>query len=142
MVMSKTKRVMGIGGIFLKTRNSMKLARWYKEHLGIPVKNGAAVFAWRGFTDPKRKGHTVWALFSAKSEYFGRMEQKVMVNYRVKDLRSILDRLREEGVKVEDKVEETRYGKFGWIFDPEGNRIELWEPPRNYRSPETPLASE
>ncbi len=136
------KRVIGIGRIFLRTRNSKNLARWYKTHLGIPVKDGVAVFAWRSLTDPKQKGHTVWALFSANSDYFGGRKQRVVINYRVKNLQSTLDQLRKEGVKVEHKFEESRYGKFGWIVDPEGNRIELWEPPRNYRSPEKQFPSE
>lgn len=126
----------------MRSRSSKKLAQWYEKHLGIPIKDGFAVFAWRGLTDPKKKGHTIWALFSAESEYFGRRKQQVMVNYRVKNLRKTLDQLRREGVKFEKKIEESKYGKFGWITDPEGNRIELWEPPRNYRSPEKQFPSE
>jgi len=136
------KRVTGIGGVFFKARNPKRLAEWYRKHLGMPVKGNTTVFAWRGCADPEHKGHTVWALFPEKTDYFGRKKQQVMLNYRVKDLRRTLEELRKEGVMVEGKVEEFSYGKFGWIFDPEGNRIELWEPPRNYRTPEKQFPSE
>ena len=136
------KRMTGIGGVFLRARNSKKLSEWYRKHLGIPVKGGVSAFAWRALTNPKRKGHTVWALFPNDTNYFGRKKQVVMMNYRVKNLRKTLDALRKERVKVDRKVEESNYGKFGWIFDPEGNKIELWEPPRNYRTPERQYPSE
>jgi predicted enzyme related to lactoylglutathione lyase len=138
----RMKRVIGIGGVFLRARNSKRLAEWYRKHLCMPVKDGVTVFAWRGLSDPKRKGHTVWAVFPENTEYFGKKRQRVMVNYRVRNLRSTLGALREEGVRVEDKIEESSYGKFGWIFDPEGNRIELWQPPKNYRTPEKQFPSE
>jgi len=136
------KRVNGIGGVFFRAGNSKRLAEWYRKHLGIPVKDGVTVFAWRGLTNPKQKGHTVWAVFPKKTEYFGRKGQQFMINYRVKNLRDVLRELRHEGVGVDEKIEETSYGKFGWIADPEGNRIELWEPPRTYRSLEEQLPSE
>ena len=132
---------MGIGGVFFKARNSKKLAEWYERHLGIPVKEGAAVFAWRGFEDPKRKGHTVWAIFPAGTEYFGKKTQAVMINYRVRNLEDTLRELKKERVKVLAKIERTSYGKFGWVMDPEGNRIELWEPPRDYRTIERQFPS-
>ena len=136
------KRVTGIGGVFLRARNQKRLAEWYRKHLGIPVDKGAAVFAWRGFVDPKRKGHTIWALFEKNTEYFGRKSQQAMVNYRVKNLRKTLDGLSSKGVRVDKRVEESGYGKFGWIYDPEGNKIELWEPPKDYRTPEKQFPSE
>ncbi|HYY90995.1 MAG TPA: VOC family protein [Candidatus Dormibacteraeota bacterium] len=100
------------------------------------------MFAWRGLTDSKRKGHTVWALFPANSDYFGAKKQQAMINYRVKNLQKTLAQLRKERVKVAKKVEEFEYGKFAWVFDPEGNKIELWEPPRNYRTVENQFPSE
>ena len=126
----------------MKSRDPKRLAEWYSRHLGIPVKEGSAVFAWRGLANPKREGHTVWALFPADSDYFGAKRQLAMVNYRVKNLRRTLAQLRKEKVKVVKKIEEFEYGKFAWIVDPDGNRIELWEPPRNYRSIEKQFPSE
>ncbi len=108
----------------------------------MPVKDRSSVFAWRGFADPKRKGHTVWAVFPEPTSYFGKKNQRFMINYRVKNLSRTLKELREEGVKVDEKIERTSYGNFGWAVDPDGNRIELWEPPRNYRTPEKQFPSE
>lgn len=125
----------------MRVRDSKKLADWYRKHLGMPVKDGVTVFAWRGLENPKRTGHTVWALFPNDTKYFGRKKQVVMMNYRVKNLDKTLDALRKEGVKVDREVEESSYGKFGWIYDPEGNKIELWEPLRSYRSPEKQFPS-
>jgi predicted enzyme related to lactoylglutathione lyase len=136
------KRVMGIGGVFFKARNSKKLSDWYQKHLGIATKEGSMTFAWRSLQNPKREGHTVWAIFPGDSGYFGRKNQQFMINYRVKDLHKTLSVLRKEGVKVAKKTENTTYGKFGWILDGEGNRIELWEPPRKYRAIEGQFPSE
>jgi predicted enzyme related to lactoylglutathione lyase len=136
------KRAIGIGGVFFRGRDSKKLADWYRKHLGIPAEDGSAVFAWRSFQNPKRMGHTVWAIFPDNTKYFGRRSQKFMLNYRVNNLHHTLQQLRREHVKVEKKIEETSYGKFGWIVDPEGNRIELWEPPRRYRTLEKQFPSE
>src|SRR3972149_3231174 len=94
------KRVVGIGGIFFKTRRPALLAKWYREHLGINIKDNVALFTWLSPVDPKRKGHTVWALFSNKSRYFLTTRAMFMINYRVKNLRQILTKLREEGIHV------------------------------------------
>jgi len=136
------KRVTGIGGVFFKAKDPRKLSDWYREHLEIPVENGSAVFAWRSLANPKREGQTVWALFPKDTEYFGRDSSRFMINYRVKNLNQILRQLRKEGVKVDKKVEVTDYGKFGWATDPEGNRIEFWEPPEKHATPEPNLPSE
>ncbi len=136
------KRVTGIGGVFFRARNSKKLADWYAKHLGIPFEDGSAVFAWRAFSHQKRTAHTIWSTFPKDTDYFGRKTQQFMINYRVKDLGGVLNKLREEGVRVDKKIEETSYGKFGWITDPEGNRIELWQPPRNYQMIERQFPSE
>jgi len=136
------KRVTGIGGVFFRARNSKKLANWYAKHLGIPINEGSAVFAWRAFSDRNRMAHTIWSAFPKDTDYFGRKTQQFMINYRVKNLRSVLKKLREEGVRVDKRTENTSYGKFGWIIDPEGNRIELWQPPINYQSIEKQFPSE
>ena len=117
------QRVLGIGGIFFKARDPKALAAWYRDRLGIDIEPwGGAVFRWVG------AGSTVWSPFPADTTYFGQGPQDFMVNFRVADLRSLLHRLREEGCAVDDRVEEIEQGLFGWVTDPEGNRIELWQP--------------
>jgi predicted enzyme related to lactoylglutathione lyase len=119
------ERVLGIGGVFLRARAPAALARWYAEHLGIELTpwggGGAAMQAQQGDV-------TVWSLFPADTDYFGRREQLVMVNYRVRHLDALLAQLRAAGADVDERIEEYDYGRFGWATDPEGNRFELWEP--------------
>lgn len=118
------KRVTGIGGIFFKSADPPRLHAWYKKHLGIDVQEwGGTSFDWAG------PGSTAWSVFDASSNHFGPGGAPFMVNYRVDKLHPLLAALRAEGCKVEDKVDESEYGKFGWVFDPDGNKIELWEPP-------------
>ncbi len=132
----------GIGGIFFKAKDPQELSRWYRQHLGIAVEGNMALFTWRGGKEGKVQGHTVWSIFPADTKYFGEDGAAFMVNYRVKDLARVLAALRAEGVDVARKVEESEYGRFGWITDPEGNRIELWEPPKRNRAPETAITME
>jgi predicted enzyme related to lactoylglutathione lyase len=128
------ERVTGLGGVFFRSKDPVAIARWYSKHLGIetgPAEHGTvmSVFAWR---EPGRKGRdaiTVWAAFPRRTKYFGRSGQQWMFNYRVADLGTLLKKLRAEGVEVDDHVEASTSGRFGWIVDPEGNRVELWEPP-------------
>lgn len=134
------KRVTGIGGIFFKAKDPKGLQDWYGEHLGIkPLPHSpwggddkSPLFEWRNADNPEKKGYSVFATFPADTEYFGSGPATHMFNFRVDDLDAVLDQLRQEGVKVEDKVEDYEFGRFGWIFDPEGNRIELWEPGEGY----------
>ncbi len=121
------ERVTGIGGIFFKARDPEGIKRWYQQHLGIKDPGGLS-FAWRHADDPERKGHTVWAPFSADTKYFAPSQAPFMINYRVADMDRLLAQLRQEGVEI-DRREDSEYGRFAWIMDPEGNRIELWEPP-------------
>jgi predicted enzyme related to lactoylglutathione lyase len=125
------KRVTGIGGIFFKAADPERLAAWYRDHLGVPIPDGQsyAPFNWRD--DRDGDGTTVWSLFERDSDYF-RSGAPFMVNYRVDDLDALLAALRSEGVAVDERHEETETpdGRFAWLSDPEGNRIELWEPPR------------
>lgn len=125
------KRVTGIGGIFFKASDKATTAQWYREHLGIPVDEswGGAILRWRQDDAPERAGSTTWSPFSSDSDYFGKPEQQFMVNYRVADLDAVLAALRDEGVEVLEKIEESEYGRFGWIIDPDGRRVELWQPP-------------
>lgn len=126
------ERVTGIGGIFFKARDPKQMMVWYEKHLGIPAtgpEETNAMFTWRDGSDPTLEGSTVWALFPHDTRYFGPGAAPFMVNYRVADLDALLEQLRAEGVTVEERIEEYVYGRFAWIIDPEGNRIELWEPP-------------
>jgi predicted enzyme related to lactoylglutathione lyase len=128
----KDVRVTGIGGVFFKAHDAMKLAAWYREHLGIPsegAESGAYhQFEWREKDDPSKEGGTVWAVFPETAPNFGASKSPLMIDYRVANLEYILAQLRKEGVQVEDKIEDAPYGRFGHATDPEGNRFELWEP--------------
>lgn len=123
------KRVTGIGGIFIKARDPNALRAWYRDHLGLDVAEwGGVAFRWN--TDnPAAIGTTIWSLFKQDSAYFAPSTAPFMINYRVDDLHALLALLREEGCSVDEKVDESEYGKFGWVLDPEGNKVELWQPP-------------
>ncbi len=132
--MKKTKpRVTGIGGIFFKAKNPGKLGHWYRKHLGLAINDQwcGCSFDWRDARNPRKKGSTVWSAFDADPKYFGPGRQAHMINYRVANLKKVLAQLKREGVWVDPKgIEASEYGKFAWIKDGEGNRIELWEPPK------------
>lgn len=124
------KRVTGIGGIFFKSNDADVLRDWYRKHLGIePEPYGGKSFRWREEHDPEKVGMTVWSINPVESTYFDPSRAPFMINYRVEDLHALLAALRAEGVTVDEKVEESEYGKFGWVIDPDGNKVELWEPP-------------
>jgi predicted enzyme related to lactoylglutathione lyase len=124
------KRVTGIGGIFIKSADTKRLRDWYKTHLGIEVEAwGGTAFSWAGPHNPDGHGTTVWNVFEASSNYFDPGKAPFMVNYRVENLHALVAALRTEGCEVIGKIDESEYGKFGWVMDPDGNKIELWEPP-------------
>lgn len=118
------KRVTGIGGIFFKAKNPEELAAWYEKHLGVPF--GGNIYT--SFTWDKVGGTTVFSIFPKDTDYYAPSTKEFMFNFRVDDLDELLLVLKEEGVEVVGETEEYEYGKFGWILDPEGNKIELWEP--------------
>ncbi len=123
------KRVTGIGGIFFRAKDPKALYEWYRKHLGIESSPDAGAM----FSDAdhlENPGFTIWAIFPESTEYFRSPDRQFMINFRVDDCEALLKALREEGVEVDDKMEAHEYGKFGWITDPEGNRVELWEPPK------------
>jgi catechol 2,3-dioxygenase-like lactoylglutathione lyase family enzyme len=124
------ERVTGIGGVFFKARDPKALSVWYRDKLGLGVTDGAAFarFDWREREDSGRVGTTAWSLFRSDSNYFAPSQAAFMINYRVRDLDRMLAQLRTLGVGVESKVTEDFNGKFAWVVDPEGNKIELWEP--------------
>lgn len=108
----------------MRARDDAALRAWYIKHLGIEASDwGGAKFDWTA------GGSTTWAIFEKDTEYFGSPEQSYLINFRVDDLDAMLDQLRAEGVKVEDEVAEQEFGRFGWAYDCEGNKIELWQPP-------------
>ena len=123
------KRVTGLGGIFFKAENPEKLYAWYKKHLGLQRQGQeAVVFNWRYPDDPEKAGMTVWAVFPRDTKYFDPSRSGFMMNFIVEDLDALLAALREEGVEIDPKREDYDYGRFAWVMDPEGNRIELGEP--------------
>lgn len=118
-------KVIGLGGFFFKSRDPAALAAWYAQHLGLPVEE------WGGarFEDAKHPGYQLWSPFAADTSYFAPSTQPYMINFRVDDLDALLAQLRASGVEVDERVDDSEYGRFGWIMDPEGTRIELWQPP-------------
>ncbi len=124
------RRVTGIGGVFIKSDDPQRLREWYRAHLGIEFHDwGGYSFSWKSTENPDGVGTTVWSVFDSKSGYFAPSQSRFMVNYRVHDLHQLLAAMRSEGCQVADKVDESEFGKFGWVYDPDGNKIELWEPP-------------
>jgi predicted enzyme related to lactoylglutathione lyase len=124
------KRVTGIGGIFFKAKDAGSLRAWYKSHLGIDVQEwGGTAFRWVDADGNPTAGTTVWSVSDAGGNDFAPSTSSFMVNYRVEDLHALVQQLRAEGCNVLEKVDESEYGKFGWVIDPEGNKVELWEPP-------------
>jgi predicted enzyme related to lactoylglutathione lyase len=123
------KRVTGIGGIFFTTPDPEALRAWYRQHLGIDVQSwGGAVFSWAD-GGASGGGSTVWSVGASADKPFEPGKASFMVNYRVDDLAALLQVLREEGCEVLDKTEDSEFGKFGWVIDPAGNKLELWQPP-------------
>ena len=127
--MSKIKkRVTGIGGIFFKTKNPAQTKDWYSKHLGFNTDNYGTCFEWRQADDGTKKGFSQWSPFDESSTYFQPSEKEFMINYRVEDLEWLVGMLKKEGVNILDEIETYDYGKFVHILDPDGNKIELWEP--------------
>lgn len=124
------KRVTGIGGIFFSAKDPAALRAWYQRHLGVDVQEwGGTAFTWADDSGSPTGGTTVWSIGSADSGQFAPSTSPFMVNYRVQDLSSLLLALRDEGCEVLEQADDSEYGKFGWVMDPEGNKVELWQPP-------------
>ena len=124
------RRVTGIGGIFFKAKDAPTLQAWYKHHLGIDVQTwGGAAFDWNDSDGKPTGGTTAWLIAAEKSDQFAPSKASFMVNYRVEDLHALISALKAEGCDVLDKIDESEFGKFGWVIDPEGNKVELWQPP-------------
>jgi predicted enzyme related to lactoylglutathione lyase len=117
-------KTVGVGGVFLKAQDPKAMAAWYAQHLGIPLTDDGSMV----FDGPESMGMTVFAHFPASTKYFGDGPQQSMVNFRVDDLDALIDQLSKAGVRIDPKRDDYSYGRFAWIWDPEGNRIELWQP--------------
>jgi predicted enzyme related to lactoylglutathione lyase len=124
------ERVIGLGGPFLKASDPKAMAAWYEKHLGISF-SGSTYTVWQFANEDgsKKTGYNVFTFFKKESDYFAPSESQVMINFIVKDLFALLKALKAEGVEVVGEPMDEEYGKFGWILDPEGNKIELWQPP-------------
>lgn len=118
------EKVLGLGGVFLRAKNAEGLRKWYFRHLGVDITE------WGGaITLHSENEETYWTLFEEKSDYMPK-RQVVMINWRVANLDAMLDQLRAADVRIEEKIEESEQGRFGWGYDVEGNKFELWEPPK------------
>lgn len=129
------KRVTGIGGIFFKSKDPKKLIEWYVKHLAVPLvhedsEESYVIFNWQTQADSDRRGYTLWGPLIENTDYMQPSKKDFMFNFTVENLDELLKALKDEGVYVFEAVEEHQEGKFGWIMDPEGNKIELWEPPK------------
>ena len=123
------KRVTGIGGVFFKARDPKALGQWYKTHLGVDVQAwGGAKFPWKQPDQPEADGLTVWSVFSETSKHFEPSTAPFMINYIVDDLDTLVVTLKTEGIEILDMIDQSEYGKFAWVIDPEGNKVELWQP--------------
>ena len=119
-------KALGVGGIFFKARDPKALSAWYAQHFGIAKADDSSLF----FDGPESAGMTVFSHFRSDSAYFGTGPQQSMVNLRVDDLDGMLTQLAAAGVSIDPKRDDHEYGRFAWIIDPEGNRVELWELPK------------
>ncbi|NGY06873.1 VOC family protein [Solimonas terrae] len=120
------ERVIGVGGIFFKSANPDALRAWYRQHLGLDIQDwGGTHFG----GDPNAGAPLAWSIFDAASNSFAPSSASFMINYRVRDLHAVLAALRAEGCEVDERTDSSDFGKFGWVMDPDGNRVELWEPP-------------
>lgn len=119
-------RVTGIGGVFFKTKDPAAVKEWYNKHLGLNTDQWGCTFWWKD-----KDGNdcsTQWSPFKEDTEYFKPSEKEFMMNYRVENLEELMKTLKAEGVQVMEEVQIVEEGKFGWIMDCDGNKIELWEP--------------
>lgn len=125
---NKTPKVTGIGGIFFRCKSPDKVKEWYKEYLGLAVNQWGSSFEFRNADRPDEINYLQWSPFKEDTEYFNPSEKQFMINYRVQNIEGLVEKLKAGGVVVVDEIEEYDYGKFVHIMDPEGNKIELWEP--------------
>ncbi len=123
-----TPKVTGIGGIFFRSKNPQEIREWYGQHLGLAVNPYGSSFEFRNANRPEEINYLQWSPFDENTEYFNPSEKEFMINYRVQNIEGLVKQLREKGITIVDEIETFDYGKFVHIMDPEGNKIELWEP--------------
>lgn len=123
------KRVTGIGGMFFKSADPERTLEWYRQHLGIPLQEwGGSTFRWLDPDQPGEIGYTVWSAFPDTTRYFEPSSEPFMMNFRVDDLEAVIEALRSEGVEVIGEIEQHPNGRFAWVLDADGRKVELWEP--------------
>ncbi len=126
------EKVRGIGGVFFKSKDPGALKQWYAKHLGVPLDDqGYVSFGWKR-SENGADAMTVWSPFAPSTKYFDPSTREFMVNFIVDDLDAMLGQLREAGCTVDETIEDGEFGKFGWVLDPDGTRIELWQPPATF----------
>lgn len=121
-------KVTGIGGIFFKSANPEEISKWYYQHLGLEPNEYGSLFEYREGSNPDQKAYAQWGPFKNDTEYFEPSKKEFMINFRVQNIEEIIERVKKEGITVTQEIETYEYGKFAHIMDPEGNKIELWEP--------------
>jgi len=121
-------KVTGIGGIFFKCKDPKAIREWYSKNLGLVTDDYGSLFEFREDADPHDVAYLQWSPFGEDTEYFKPSEKEFMINYRVQNIEILVDELKAAGVTVVDSIESFEYGKFVHIMDPEGNKLELWEP--------------
>ena len=126
--MSQRGRILGIGGIFFKSANQQEMKEWYATHLGLGGSGHDVMLPWREADNPENEQMTIWSIFPSDTKYLEPSQASFMVNYIVDDLDALLERLEKEGVCIDPKRQDESYGRFAWIYDPDGNKIELWQP--------------
>jgi predicted enzyme related to lactoylglutathione lyase len=119
--------ITGLGGVFVKSENTDELVKWYREKLGFPFDGYGSSFLMREADDPEKLGYNVWGPFKKETDYFKPSKKDFMINLRVRGLEALLKRLKQQGIEQVGEMEEFDYGRFAWIVDPEGTKIELWE---------------
>lgn len=124
----KDPKVIGIGGIFFKSESPENMRKWYSEKLGLVTNEYGSLFEFRDSDNPEQKGYLQWSPFEKNTEYFTPSEKEYMINYRVQNIEKLIENLRADGVQIVGEIETFDYGKFAHIIDPEGNKIEFWEP--------------
>lgn len=133
-----TAAVTGLGGIFFRSEDPGAIRDWYYQKLGVGSESGVFAFEWLEKDRPEERGYTVWGVFPATTEYFDPSESSFMVNLRVGDLEALVERLRADGVTIAGEIEDHPNGQFAWILDPEGRKVELWQPVPSAEDPYLP----
>ena len=123
-----TPKVTGVGGIFFKSKDPQKTNAWYGKHLGLAIDDYGSAFEFRNAHRPDEINYLRWSPFEEGTDYFNPSEKDFMINYRVQNIEGMVKKLKEDGVIVVDEIATYEYGKFVHLMDPEGNKIELWEP--------------